>query len=52
MMSLSPGSVVVVTISTLTFYFSMLLFLTRGVSIYNLPNWFTSDLSLFEVRFL
>jgi simple sugar transport system permease protein len=38
---------VIVTISTLTFYFSMLLFITRGVSIYNLPNWFTSDLSLF-----
>jgi len=42
---------VIVTISTLTFYFSMLLFLTRGVSIYNLPNWFTSDLSLFGVPF-
>ena len=42
---------VIVTISTLTFYFSMLLFVTRGVSIYNLPNWFTNDLSLFGVPF-
>lgn len=42
---------VIVTISTLTFYFSMLLFVTRGVSIYNLPNWFTNDLSLLGIPF-
>jgi simple sugar transport system permease protein len=42
---------VIVTISTLTFYFSMLLFVTRGVSIYDLPNWFTNDLSLLGVPF-
>ena len=42
---------VIVTISTLTFYFSMLLFVTRGVSIYNLPNWFANDLVLFGVPF-
>jgi simple sugar transport system permease protein len=42
---------VIVTISTLTFYFSMLLFITRGVSIYDLPNWFTSDLALFGIPF-
>ena len=42
---------VIVTISTLTFYFSVLLFVTRGVSIYNLPNWFTVDLSFFGVPF-
>ena len=42
---------VIVTISTLTFYFSMLLFVTRGVSIYDLPNWFTGDLSILGVPF-
>src|SRR6476661_2746564 len=42
---------VIVTISTLTFYFSVLLFVTRGVSIYNLPGWFTADLSFFGVPF-
>jgi simple sugar transport system permease protein len=42
---------VIVTISTLTFYFSMLLFVTRGVSIYDLPNWFTSDLAFLGVPF-
>ena len=42
---------VIVTISTMTFYFSILMFVTQGRSIYNLPNWFTSDLSLLSVPF-
>jgi simple sugar transport system permease protein len=42
---------VIVTISTLTFYFSMLLFVTRGVSIYDLPNWFTGNLAFLGVPF-
>jgi simple sugar transport system permease protein len=35
---------VIVTISTTTFYFAMLMFLTDGKSIHNLPDWFTADL--------
>jgi simple sugar transport system permease protein len=42
---------VIVTISMMTFYFSMLLFVTKGVSIYNLPNWFTDNLTLWGVPF-
>jgi len=42
---------VIVTISTMTFYFSILMFVTQGRLIYNLPNWFTSDLSLLSVPF-
>jgi len=42
---------VIVTISTMTFYFAMLMFLTDGKSIYNLPDWFTADLSPFGVPF-
>ena len=42
---------VIVTISTMTFYFSILMFVTDGRSIYNLPDWFTSDLSLFSIPF-
>jgi simple sugar transport system permease protein len=42
---------VIVTISTLTFYFAMLLFITQGKSIYDLPDWFTTNLSLFSVPF-
>jgi len=42
---------VIVTISTMTFYFSILMFVTQGRSIYNLPNWFTSDLSFLSVPF-
>jgi simple sugar transport system permease protein len=42
---------VIVTISTMTFYFSILMFLTQGKSIYNLPNWFTSDISFLAIPF-
>ena len=42
---------VIVTISTMTFYFAILMFVTEGKSIYNLPDWFTADLSLFGTPF-
>ena len=42
---------VIVTISTMTFYFSILMFLTQGKSIYDLPNWFTSDMSWLSIPF-
>lgn len=42
---------VIVTISTMTFYFSILMFVTQGKSIYNLPNWFTSDISFLAIPF-
>jgi len=42
---------VIVTISTMTFYFAMLMFVTEGVSIYSLPDWFTANLSLFGIPF-
>ncbi|MDP9130633.1 MAG: ABC transporter permease [Candidatus Binatota bacterium] len=42
---------VIVTISTMTFYFAVLMFVTEGVSIYSLPDWFTAKLSLFGVPF-
>ena len=32
---------IIVTIATLNIYFSMLMFLTKGKSIYTLPNWWT-----------
>jgi len=42
---------VIVTISTMTFYFAILMFVTDGKSIFNLPDWFTADLSLFGIPF-
>ena len=42
---------VIVTISTMAFYFAILMFVTEGKSIYNLPDWFTTDLSLFGTPF-
>jgi simple sugar transport system permease protein len=42
---------VIVTISTMTFYFAVLMFVTDGKSIYDLPDWFTADLSLFGIPF-
>jgi simple sugar transport system permease protein len=42
---------VIVTISTMTFYFAMLMFVTEGKSIYNLPDWLTADLSLLGFPF-
>ena len=42
---------VIITISTMTFYFAVLMFVTDGKSIYNLPDWFTADLSPFGIPF-
>ncbi len=42
---------VIVTISTMTFYFSILMFVTQGRSIYDLPNWFTSNISVLSIPF-
>ena len=42
---------VIVTISTMTFYFAVLMFVTEGVSIYSLPDWFTAKLSLLGIPF-
>ncbi|HEY0793172.1 MAG TPA: ABC transporter permease [Chthoniobacterales bacterium] len=42
---------VIVTISTMTFYFAMLMFVTDGKSLYDLPDWFTADLSLVGIPF-
>jgi simple sugar transport system permease protein len=42
---------VIVTISMMTFYFALLMFVTDGKSLYNLPDWFTDDLSLFGIPF-
>jgi simple sugar transport system permease protein len=36
---------VIVTISTMTFYFAILMFITNGVSIYDLPDWFTATIA-------
>jgi simple sugar transport system permease protein len=40
---------VIVTIATMTFYFSMLIFLTKGVPLYDLPDWFTVKVSILGV---
>jgi simple sugar transport system permease protein len=42
---------VIVTISTMTFYFSILMFVTQGRSIYNLPDWFTGNISFLSIPF-
>jgi simple sugar transport system permease protein len=42
---------VIVTISTMTFYFSILMFVTQGRSIYDLPNWFTGNISFLSIPF-
>lgn len=42
---------VIVTISTMQFYFSILMFVTQGKSIYDLPGWFTSDMSWVSIPF-
>jgi simple sugar transport system permease protein len=41
---------IVVTIATFNVYFGLLMFLTRGVSIYNLPEWWTHRTVLFEYQ--
>ena len=42
---------VIVTISTMTFYFAMLMFLTDGESIYDLPDWFTGTIAPLGIPF-
>lgn len=42
---------VIVTISTMTCYFSLLMFVTEGKSLYNLPDWFTDDLTFWFLPF-
>ena len=42
---------VIVTISTMTFYFAVLMFVTDGKSLYDLPDWFTADVSFHGVPF-
>ena len=39
---------IVVTIATFNVYFGLLMFFTRGVSIYTLPDWWTDRVILFE----
>ncbi len=39
---------IVVTIATFNIYFGLLMFFTRGVSIYDLPDWWTEKVILFE----
>ncbi|MDZ5698784.1 ABC transporter permease [Chelativorans sp. M5D2P16] len=39
---------IVVTIATFNIYFGLLMFFTRGVSIYDLPAWWTDRVILFE----
>ena len=42
---------VIVTISTMTFYFAILMFVTDGKSLYDLPDWFTASISPFGIPF-
>lgn len=39
---------IVATISTFNIYFGLLMFFTKGVSIYDLPDWITTKVVLFE----
>jgi simple sugar transport system permease protein len=39
---------IVATIATFNIYFGLLMFFTRGVSIYNLPDWLTDRVVLYE----
>lgn len=39
---------IVVTIATFNVFFGLLMFFTRGVSIYSLPDWWTDRIILFE----
>ena len=42
---------VIVTISTMTFYFAVLMFVTDGESIYDLPDWFTTTIAPLGIPF-
>lgn len=39
---------IVATIATFNIYFGLLMFFTKGVSIYDLPDWLTDKVTLFE----
>lgn len=39
---------IVVTIATFSIFFGLLMFFTRGVSIYDLPDWWTTDVVLWQ----
>ena len=41
---------IVVTIATFNIFFGTLMFFTRGVSIYNLPDWWVDRIVLYEVE--
>ncbi|MEO6014375.1 MAG: ABC transporter permease [Devosia sp.] len=41
---------IVVTIATFNIFFGLLMFFTHGVSIYNLPPWWTNRIVLFEFQ--
>ena len=41
---------IVVTIATFNIFFGLLMFFTRGVSIYNLPDWWTDRIILVEYQ--
>lgn len=40
---------VIVTIATMTFYFSMLMFSTNGTPLYDLPDWFTTHVKILAI---
>ena len=42
---------VIVTIATMTFYFSMLMFSTKGAPLYDLPDWFTAKIAILSLPF-
>jgi simple sugar transport system permease protein len=41
---------IVVTIATFNIFFGMLMFFTRGVSIYDLPDWWLNRIILYEIE--
>ncbi len=41
---------IVVTIATFNLFFGLLMFFTRGVSIYNLPDWWLDRIVLYEIE--
>ena len=42
---------VIVTIATMTFYFSMLMWATKGAPLYDLPDWFTTKFTVLTAPF-
>ncbi len=41
---------IIVTIATFNIYFGLLMFFTKGVSLYNLPDWLSSRIIIFETQ--